>query len=462
MKMTNREYRQFLLEGTSRTVRLSYFMLLDDCIDLIESRDDVFEGVSHFEREIIKVAVEMENILSKEIKDRQSEIDRLLALKKELGTVLRDSKDVQIRTDILRLYLEVLRGIPAEGDPLYEEPAETREILGDCGRYVTNRYGGDAVYRAAFILSLFPLKMAREKYYDYIRLAIGNNYGHDADYMKALLEKKLKPELLVMKGYEKESVFASVNEALLEIWASAHEATDFEAYEEVLQETEEVLHEWNDRLFIILESINYCLIVMHYATDMGFLLEDDFIRRDISSAFVENMKAGSIELLTEAMRDNIEEIIGEWLDIRMNEVECDLERSGKDMPEDIRGYQLTQMLVDKLFDEIPDNYLSELFENNNTDESDSQEAGEALNGFMACMRESLASVSPKKQRVIKQNFLRLVPCVFEPKEWTDYLEYVYNSADLYQRRQICRRVYGTFKEQYFRTRYVDGEGEGVN
>lgn len=354
-----------------------------------------------------------------------------------------------------------------------ERPAVTNisRILSDCMAYVVETgLGAAGSMRKAEVLSAFPVKMTRERYYDYVKESVLLVYRLGASTQApgslSFIDQYVERSRFMFKSDASPSYgayFSDIAAKIDEFGAMEMDKMDARALEEAgrgidaLSDEITLLH---DFFLLLFECVNSLIILGAFSSDFDGLFDGNFAFRDAYHAIVENMENSDKSLFYE----KVSGIVSERLDILMDGVpvlneKCEKQLQGlanqglnQELPEqeDLNGVIRLRNAVAVLFYE---SMTESAYRSGETAApvlapEDAREYAESRAGALVdFMKNALADVPLKKQRLMKQFFLRRIFCPFDDDEFLEYIKDSFTSArDSAQVAVIASSVAGTIRK----------------
>lgn len=296
-------------------------------------------------------------------------------------------------------------------------------------------------YMLGEIVSMFPLRMTKDKYSDYITKALTNLLeGLNGGFLENTV-KMFKAKINPMGCKEYGTSLSYIKEDLDRIATANLQALEGDELEEVLNELEDI--EENIAFIIEEYSVIYNVIVYltafsQFCVNEEYIFENDLKLKDMLYATVEMLENNSYDTLAEQITDTVEDMIENVYE-EMKPLEKSVDKAvnklakSEDMPEDIE-------IVLRTYNTLMATFAIEIIDeisgiNNNATGSIS--VSQAVKGIVDYIDTALTQYPLPQQKLIKQRLLADMPCPYTSEEAYEYMSYAFEGITDNKKKVVC-------------------------
>lgn len=311
-------------------------------------------------------------------------------------------KDIEkdVRLDDFKEYLEHL--------------AEEIENMGEMGSYMMGT-----------LLSLFPLRMSKSKYADYVKRGLTELFeGENSDFISSylnLMKTRINPAAL--KGYGESSW--PIKECIEQLENTNINELDIEGLTEksvFIENSREDMGDIIECYDVLYNIVTYMDAFLRYCIDEEFVFEGDLKFKDLMYATVELLDSPEPEVMGETLEENIENMIEELYN-KYTDKEKKLNKKldklkEKDMPEELETSvnvytTLESTFIVEVADELP----------GISDDNKEITAEQAIEQILDYIDKNIGSYPLPQQKFVKKAFLSSIPSYFDAEEAYEYMAY---------------------------------------
>jgi len=391
-------------------------------------------------RQLNSYIIQLRKILEKDLNNREEYIKNLTQLKEE---ILKNSNIISAQlvfTAITQKLLIKEISIKQIGDIEKSAPISTevaRELIIDyCQNYINfldsnNKQPFENLFRKSALLSCFDLNMTRQKYEDYIKNSFQLLFNNLS---KSFVDRSIK-----FLKYFDFAPFSIENPENLyeESFNIINDIFNEDLKNKSVDELENLLYKLNNNYNNISSTIdfletsysntNYLINISSFCIDSNFIFEDDFEIKDLYYSACNILDSTENEYLTDDVKNIAEEKI-EYICDKIKQIESEFKRmieNIQDKSEEIKNYiEIQETLNNNFFAELGHNYFYETQDNNLELETVTKEyiqnKAEEFIKEINCTRDKIGN---KKLKLIKQLFIKNLPCPFDNAEIANYIAF---------------------------------------
>jgi len=287
---------------------------------------------------------------------------------------------------------------------------------------------GFSYLRASFVLSTLPMKMTREKYFDYIeenlRLSLATSDSESADkYIEGLSmifcpqatphHGKLVPEIAAFLDQISESDLSKQNYENLHfhkrILTTSHERH---------------LSPYLGYITEMLETINCVINILTFAPTLDYLLGDELLNKDVFYSTRNHLNDNLIPEELEILTDNVQEVsrilLSKLNKIKPHSIEAHKKAAKEPNEELSRLISADKKIRESALEDMSDLVHSSLPAGTGKPMTD-KELDKKINAFIKFCRDSLRNFSPREGRLMRQFFLRALPYPHDESTFKEFL-----------------------------------------
>lgn len=422
---------------------------------------------------------------------KPKEIFDIIARAKELFVLCEESvsahntENLQKETEVLRadltafassllLYTMALSPINGYLTDMLEKLDDTSDYSGkkingthlvnDCVEFIRNvekEAEDDLPAYMEEIITCFPLRMTKEKYYDYVRASVCHMLkGVSPENAPGLLQN-LKTRFYPTLHPDYGKYFKGILETAEELMArdfSAMNKDELESYQEDTDFCLSDVHEIIDYLNLIYEYL-WLIQFMSVIPEPWSIIEDNIVCSDVFRAAAEAVKSGEYEHLADSINDRIEtdqgDIFEQILDLR-EKINAEVEKFGDTPPQDsiVRLILLNEFQEMLALRSLEDEAFTLDFADSQ-DNLSAEELEKLSDELIRYIIETLSGMPVKTQKIYRAHFMKNLPCLMSITEFSDYLHFSIENSDDGEKIVIALKVLEVLKS----TGYSDDEDE---
>lgn len=296
-------------------------------------------------------------------------------------------------------------------------------------------------YMLGELISLFPLRMTKDKYSDYIskglkELLSGLNGGFLENTVK-MFKAKVNPlgceEYGSIMPYIKDSMEAIAVKNISELSSDELEKT-LEELEEIEENLAFVIEEYS----VLYNVITYLTAFSQFCINDEYIFENDLKLKDMLFATVEMLKNNSYDTMAEQIVNTVEDMIENIFE-ELKPFEKSLDKAitklakEDNIPEDI---EISLGVYNTLMSTFAVEIIDEISGINNNQNSN-MNVDAAVREIVAYVDNSLTQYPLPQQKLIKQRLLADMPSPYSCKEAYEYMCYAFDGITDNKKKLVC-------------------------
>lgn len=408
-------------------------LVYDMCdLHLSAPEREIPSSISEFIDKIRDYAKGLSSVLENDLSERDGFIKEL--------TTLRSS---YVKECIpLYLYINVLNKAGSYGMWQYkcksaeQMPVNSYHSIEQSVRGYIDEYISDADslpekhYRMSRVISLIPLRMPRERYYDLVkaglRATMEGSTASEAEAAARLLKMGCYP--MSTEGYG--TLMPEAKTIVEDIYSRPIDklgCKDLETYLGEVDSAMENLHELADYLNIAYNDINHLISLASFCIDEEYLTDEDILLKDVLYSCRDMLESGDYDLYAEALSEKTADRIEEHFD-RLRELDSRLSEyvsryiDTDNMDEQTMGIVGTYINIHTLYTmELADEFTNVHEEGDIPVEEKC--INEKIRGVIDFMESVPDSISSAKNKFFRRDFLSALPVIMSDNDFNEYLDY---------------------------------------
>lgn len=311
-------------------------------------------------------------------------------------------------------------------------------IQNDCINFIsTEKDEFIKKFMAGIIISKFPLRMTKDKYYEYIKLSFNDMFKNlPINFLNGsvkLLEYKFCPENFIN---EDDIYYSSIYNKIKEINNINLKDISESEINNILDELEEYknLISLNiEYMSVLFNILNYLLNIISYAYDSEYIFEDDFVFKDMYFSVCDIINNKNNDYIKESVIKNINkkiELIYEKIEPLTeiyNKILNDFDFENID--ENTIICISTHNIIENNFRKELSNEIQNINSDNNENIADKKLIDNMADNFISYIKNVCENKDNLKVKFNKQIFLENIPYPFSKKDFFEYLNYVFKSSE---------------------------------
>jgi len=286
------------------------------------------------------------------------------------------------------------------------------------------------------VLSAFPFKLAKSKYYDYVQESIVNYFeGSNRSGLDAFLDV-LRSTIFPEKIYTYGKYFTSIFEKLdsisdKKLWGLTSD--ELNSLDKELDDIDLMLYDLNMLLEDILEIINGLFIALGHAVDLAHLTDTNLVRKDLFYS-VKEILDGKESFTLEKLLGELDALNEENVNLTSGlskRVEKELSKAPETPPtEDTRKLIEMRRIVNAFYCENLMDLKTRKPDRNpfKTKEEYNTYMKSEISNFVKFLDQNFASIDIKEQKLLKRFSLGLLPFYMSPATFIEHLRYSLDSV----------------------------------
>ncbi|WP_250227917.1 hypothetical protein [Anaeropeptidivorans aminofermentans] len=452
-------------------LKASFLMLLDNavrlCHESVPFEEELPEDLIVIRKRIVHHLKNLPDLLDLKMEERTEAIKEFKGLKEDIISIGESIYCYHSLNNIISeifLRYHKLHLIRSEK----EVKINLNNFYKDAISFVTREQHTDtAPYDIASLMRCFPLKMARNRYYDYVSKGIyALAEGSDEEYLKdiiSLFKLRFFPAGFDFYGKYFPSVKNELDEYLkINFDDLSHDEVLRQA--DSLEENMELIEEISSYAGMLYESINYLLILTTFTTNFEYITEENLIYKDIYYTVSKNINTEDFALYEENIYHDLEEatiiVVDEIIAQEKNGFLSLRAEDLNELSEDMLELAKIQRLETEIYYEMLSDAVFSVKRSPSSPAAEESLIKDTLNSFVEYMKEMTQNLPPKIQKIIRQIFLDAIPSPFTVNEFYEYMVYAFENTDSFEERLLALDMAGTiFEETGFLKELEEEDGE---
>lgn len=312
----------------------------------------------------------------------------------------------------------------------------------DCMHFLEwSKENGNEAFAMSSLMKHIPLKMTKDKYYEYVEKGL-HMLSEDAELhtfsdLLGMIKETYLPEPPAKK------YFPILDDELNTYLSLPFESLTKEEIDEHLEHLEDNLETTGKIIYyleLIFEALNGLLLILSFAPGFDYLTEGNIVAHDLYHTVSENVSTDAFDIYKENFLELYESQTTPLIDkIIADEKEGFLDLNATDLEHygaDIQGLSKLAALTNKIYYELlqdqPDSAC----------ETAPESIAQIINSFMNYLKTAPKDLSPKLQRLLRQNILDFIPSCFTHNEFYTYMVYALENTLNYEEKFFCLNMTG--------------------
>jgi len=400
----------------------------------------LFNETLNINSQLNSYIIQLRKILEKDLNNREEYIKNLTQLKEKIlkhsNVIFAHLAFIAITEELLSKEINIKQIKEIEESTPFSAEIARDLIIDYCQNYINfldsnSKHQFENLFRKSDLLSCFDLNMTRQKYEDYIKNSFQLLF---ANLSKTFVDKSIK----ILKYFDfvpflienPENLYKESFDIINNIFNENLKSKSVDELKNLLDKLDDNYNNVNltmDFLETLYSNTNYLINISSFCIDSNFIFEDDFEIKDLYYSACNILDSAENEYLIDDVKNIAEEKI-EYLYNKIKQEENKFKKITKniqDKTEEIKNYiKIQETLNDNFFAKLDRNYFYETEENNLELEPVTKEyiqnKAEEFIKEINCIRDKIGN---KKLKIIKQLFIKNLPCPFNNNEIADYIEF---------------------------------------